>query len=115
MLVREDRREHPQKQRRKKVNEWLNQINECSARDACLDVCPTYKATGNSLFSPKGRLDGAHKVLIDIAKNLLVQASTEELVSPCPFCTFNLNYTSKNAGIGKGITYITKVIWESLG
>jgi heterodisulfide reductase subunit D len=50
----------------------------------------------------------------DIAKDLLNKAPTGELVSPCPFCTFNLNYTSKKGAIEKHVTYITKIIWESL-
>jgi len=50
----------------------------------------------------------------DIAKDLLNKAPTMELVSPCPFCTFNLNYTAKKGEIEKDVIYITKIIWESL-
>jgi len=50
----------------------------------------------------------------DIARNLLDRTGTRELISPCPFCTFNLSYTNKNAKMDKEITYITKIVWESL-
>jgi Fe-S oxidoreductase len=50
----------------------------------------------------------------DIAQDLLSAMKTEALVSPCPFCTFNLGYTNKKAKMNKQINYITKVIWESL-
>jgi len=50
----------------------------------------------------------------DIAKNLLKKTRTKELISPCPFCTFNLSYTGKNSGTDVQTTYITKIIWESL-
>ncbi|MBN1627950.1 MAG: (Fe-S)-binding protein [Deltaproteobacteria bacterium] len=50
----------------------------------------------------------------DIAKDLLNKTPTEELVSPCPFCTFNLSYTAKKGALGKNVTYISKIIWESL-
>jgi Fe-S oxidoreductase len=62
-----------------------------------------------------GGIRSAFKELsFDIACNLLKQTETEKLISPCPFCTFNLEYTNKNAKMGKKITYITKVVWESL-
>jgi heterodisulfide reductase subunit D len=50
----------------------------------------------------------------DIAKNLLDKTPTAELVSPCPFCTFNLSYTAKKAAPEKNVVYIAKMIWESL-
>lgn len=50
----------------------------------------------------------------DIAKDLLTQVDTKELISPCPFCTFNLGFTNKSAGFDKKMTYITKIIYESL-
>jgi len=62
-----------------------------------------------------GGIRSAFKDLsFDIASNLLKQTEIEELISPCPFCTFNLNYTNKIGHMGKKIIYITKVIWESL-
>ena len=42
---------------------WLDQINRCSDCDACLEVCPTYMATGNLACSPKGRLKAAREVI----------------------------------------------------
>jgi heterodisulfide reductase subunit D len=50
----------------------------------------------------------------DIAKNLLLKADTEEVVTPCPFCTFNLGFTSKSLEPARKLTYITKIIYESL-
>ena len=50
----------------------------------------------------------------DIAKDLLSNVASENLVSPCPFCTFNLGYTNKKAGMEKQVTYISKILWESL-
>jgi len=50
----------------------------------------------------------------DIAKGILDKSNTKELVTPCPFCAFNLNYTAKKGAIDKNVTYITKIIWESL-
>lgn len=62
-----------------------------------------------------GGIRSAFKELsFDIAKKLLDKTGTNELISPCPFCTFNLGYTNKKAGIGKEITYIARVIWESI-
>jgi Fe-S oxidoreductase len=62
-----------------------------------------------------GGIRSAFKELsFDIAKNLLNQTETKELITPCPFCTFNLGYTNKQSGMEKQITYITKIIWESL-
>lgn len=50
----------------------------------------------------------------DIAKDLLNKTPSKELVSPCPFCTFNLSYTAKKGAVEKNVSYITKIIWESL-
>ncbi len=50
----------------------------------------------------------------DIAKNLLDKTETEELISSCPFCAFNLRYTNKQIAMNKEITYITKIVWESI-
>jgi Fe-S oxidoreductase len=62
-----------------------------------------------------GGIRSAFKELsFDIAKNLLNQTETKDLIAPCPFCTFNLGYTNKQTGMDKQITYIAKIIWESL-
>lgn len=50
----------------------------------------------------------------DIAKNLLLQTETRDLVTPCPFCAFNLGFTSKSGELNKKVTYISKIIYESL-
>ncbi len=64
------------------MDQWLNQIESCSDCGACLDVCPTYAVTGNPLFSPKGRLDAARKVLVN---NEMDQESITSFYN-CPKC-----------------------------
>lgn len=62
-----------------------------------------------------GGIRSAFKDLsFDMAQDLLSGMETEALVSPCPFCTFNLGYTNKKAQMNKQVDYITKIIWESL-
>lgn len=62
-----------------------------------------------------GGIRSAFKDLsFDIAKDLLTKTETKELISPCPFCTFNLGFTSKSAELDKKVTYVAKVIYESL-
>ncbi len=62
-----------------------------------------------------GGIRSAFKELsFDIAKSLLDKTGTKELISPCPFCTFNLGYTNKQVVMNKDITYITKIIWQSM-
>ena len=62
-----------------------------------------------------GGIRSAFKDLsFDIAKEILHQTGTKDLITPCPFCTFNLGYTSKQSEMDKQVTYITKIIWESL-
>lgn len=62
-----------------------------------------------------GGIRSAFKDLsFNIAKDLLQKTETEELISPCPFCTFNLGFTNKSGELGKKVTYMTRVIYESL-
>jgi Fe-S oxidoreductase len=62
-----------------------------------------------------GGIRSAFKELsFDIAKNILEKTGTRELINPCPFCTFNLGYTNKQTAMNKEITYITKIVWESI-
>ena len=60
----------------------LSRIERCNDCDACLEVCPTYIATKNPFFSPKGRLKSV--------KNLMKSGEiTEEMVTTfynCPKC-----------------------------
>ncbi len=51
---------------------------------------------------------------MEIAFNLLNMAKTGTIVSTCPFCTFNLNYTSRKKGLGKSVKYFTNLVLESL-
>ncbi|MEA2039243.1 MAG: (Fe-S)-binding protein [Thermodesulfobacteriota bacterium] len=50
----------------------------------------------------------------DIAQRFLEKAPAEFVVSTCPFCTFNLGYTSKKKQLGKKLTYFTSLVLESL-
>jgi heterodisulfide reductase subunit D len=52
---------------------------------------------------------------MEMASNLLSMAKAETVVSTCPFCTFNLNYTSRKKELGKSVTYFTNLVMESLG
>lgn len=62
-----------------------------------------------------GGIRSAFKELsFDIARNLLGKMETKELITPCPFCTFNLGYTNKQTALNREITYITKIVWESM-
>jgi heterodisulfide reductase subunit D len=49
-----------------------------------------------------------------MASKLLNMAKTETLISACPFCTFNLSYTSRKKELGKSVTYFTNLVLESL-
>jgi heterodisulfide reductase subunit D len=49
-----------------------------------------------------------------MASNLLSMAKTETVVSTCPFCIFNLSYTSRKKESGKSLTYFTNLLLESL-
>lgn len=49
-----------------------------------------------------------------MASHLLSMAKTKTVVSTCPFCTFNLSYTSRKKGLGKSLTYFTNIVLESL-
>jgi len=51
---------------------------------------------------------------MEMASNLLSMAKTETVVSTCPFCTFNLSYTSRKKELGKSVTYFTNLVLESL-
>ncbi|MCD6352761.1 MAG: (Fe-S)-binding protein [Proteobacteria bacterium] len=50
----------------------------------------------------------------NIARQTLDKAPTKTIVSTCPFCLFNLSYTSKKSSAGKNLVYITDLILESL-
>ena len=49
-----------------------------------------------------------------MASTLLSMVKTETVVSACPFCTFNLSYTSRKKELGKSATYFTNLVLESL-
>jgi len=49
-----------------------------------------------------------------IAASLLQTVRTESIVTACPFCVFNLDYTSRRKRLGKDILYITKIVHDSL-
>jgi len=51
---------------------------------------------------------------MEIAADLLKMIPTESVVSSCPFCVFNLGFASRKKDLGKQLTYITKIVEESL-
>ena len=51
---------------------------------------------------------------MQIASNLLNSAPTEYMVSTCPFCVFNLNYTSRKKELKNRLVYFTSLVLESL-
>jgi len=51
---------------------------------------------------------------MQLATSVLNMAPAECVVSACPFCTFNLNYTSRKKELGKKLVYFTTVVLESL-
>ena len=51
---------------------------------------------------------------MEIAANLLNRVATESVISTCPSCTFNLNYTSRKKELNKNTLYFTRIVFESL-
>lgn len=51
---------------------------------------------------------------MEIAADLLQSIPTKHVVSSCPFCVFNLGFASKKKDLGKQLTYITRIVEESL-
>ena len=51
---------------------------------------------------------------MQIAADLLAGLPGDKVVSACPFCTFNLSYTSKKKQMEKEITYFTKFVLDAL-
>jgi len=52
---------------------------------------------------------------MQIASDLLAGLPANKIISACPFCTFNLNYTSTKKQLGKETTYLTKFVFDSMG
>ena len=51
---------------------------------------------------------------LKIATSLLDEAPVNHIVTPCPFCEFNLSYASRKTESGKKIAYITETILHAL-
>jgi Fe-S oxidoreductase len=51
---------------------------------------------------------------MEMASNLISMAEAEIIVTTCPFCTFNLSYTSRKRQLRKAVTYFTTLVLESL-
>jgi heterodisulfide reductase subunit D len=51
---------------------------------------------------------------LQLASELLGLTPTEYVVSACPFCVFNLNYTSQKKGLEKKTIYFSSLVLESL-
>ncbi len=54
------------------------------------------------------------KLSLKIANDLLQTADAESVVTACPFCAFNLDFTSKRKRLGKDIIYFAEIVQESL-
>lgn len=50
----------------------------------------------------------------EIAASLLASAPADNLATACPFCSFNLNYTSKKKELGKRTEYFTNYVLKCL-
>jgi len=62
-----------------------------------------------------GGIRSAYRDLsMKMASNVLGMVKTETIVSACPFCTFNLSYTSRKKELKKSVTYFTNLVLESL-
>jgi Fe-S oxidoreductase len=51
---------------------------------------------------------------MQIASDLLAAFPADKIISACPFCTFNLGYTSTKKQLGKETTYFTKFVLDAL-
>lgn len=51
---------------------------------------------------------------LKLASNILDQAPVSPIVTPCPFCEFNLSYTAHKIGSDKKVAYITEIILKAL-
>jgi len=50
----------------------------------------------------------------EMASRLFEQTPGETLVSPCPFCTFQLRSTAQSKKIDKEVIYFAKIVLDSL-
>ena len=50
----------------------------------------------------------------EMASRLLAMAPGDTVVSPCPFCTFQLRATSQAKELGKEVVYVANIICDSL-
>jgi len=64
------------------MDDLLNLANACTDCGLCLEVCPTFKVTGESLFAPPQRL----KTAIAVAEMGEIDATSLESVYNCPKC-----------------------------
>jgi heterodisulfide reductase subunit D len=60
----------------------IKEINRCTECEACLDVCPTYRATGELLFSPQYRLKTAEQIFNGASPD----SKMIESIYNCPKC-----------------------------
>ena len=54
------------------------------------------------------------KLSTNIAERLLKSTGNRKIVSSCPFCTFNLGFTSRKKRLEKEVLYFTQVVLKSL-
>jgi len=50
---------------------------------------------------------------LKMASNLFAQAPEKRIITPCPFCAFNMRYTAEKTGADKDIIYFTSVVAEA--
>jgi Fe-S oxidoreductase len=51
---------------------------------------------------------------LNLAEKLLSGSETQDIITACPFCTFNLSYASKKKSLDKNLIYFSKIVLESL-
>jgi len=49
-----------------------------------------------------------------LASKILDQALRSPIITPCPFCEFNLSYASRKTGRDKKVAYITQIVLDAL-
>ncbi len=51
-------------------------------------------------------------IAMEIAERVIKKAGGKDLITLCPFCSFNFNYTSRKKNLGAEALYISEVLWS---